>query len=78
MGKYSNDGTEKTSLKILEGIHQRKTSWVSKDISLTNSLFLDNEIQKIQQFRNNEKMINLEARRQEMLKRIQDNFITDF
>lgn len=64
LGKYSNDSTEKTSMKILEGIHQRKTSWVSKEINLTNILFLDNEIEKIQNFRNNEKMMNMEARRQ--------------
>jgi hypothetical protein len=59
LGKYSNDGTEKTSLKILEGIHQRKTSWVSKDINLINTQFLDNEINKILQFKNNEQMMNL-------------------
>jgi hypothetical protein len=59
LGKYSNDGTEKTSLKILEGIHQRKTSWVSKDINLINTQFLDHEINKILQFKNNEQMMNL-------------------
>jgi len=76
---YNNEGsTELPDLKVLSDIHRKKSSWRDVDVVLPDILQFRKEVRKIENFKEDSfQVANVEIRKQEMLKRIQYNFMHD-
>ena len=72
---YGNEGDEKAANKAIEQIHERKTSWVDRDLTVPSQYFFEKEVGIGKRFRNDDVNILMDNKRSEVLRRIQDNFI---
>jgi len=63
---------------VLSDIHRKKSSWRDVDVVLPDILQFRKEVRKIENFKEDSfQVANVEIRKQEMLKRIQYNFMHD-
>ena len=73
--QYNNEGEQKKYDKIIEAMHQRKTNWINNEIVLFEMEVFDKQIEKILSSNTNTVVKNLEQRKQDVLRKIQDNFL---
>jgi hypothetical protein len=75
--EYNSEGDDRKFRKIVEALHERKTNWINNEVTLLSfNLFVD-EIEKIIKVAPNRHVKTLEERKQEVLKKIQEKFISD-
>lgn len=58
-------------------MHERKNSWMDKEIDVTNPQMFIEQIRKIFESNPKEKIKTLEEKKQEVLRKIQDNFMCE-
>jgi hypothetical protein len=75
--EYNNEGEEKKFDKIVEAMHERKTNWINNEIVLFEMSIFDQDIEKILAANPNLAVKSLEQRKQDVLRKIQDNFLCE-
>lgn len=77
MLEYNNEGEEKKFDKIVEAMHERKTNWINNEIILFDMEIFDKHIEKMLSAIPNSAARSLEQRKQDVLRKIQDNFLCE-
>lgn len=75
--EYNNEGEERKLEKIVEAMHERKTNWINNDVSIMQMDSFDREIEKILSVNPSSATKSLEQRKQDVLRKIQDNFLCE-
>ncbi len=58
-------------------MHERKTNWINNEVVLFEMDIFDKQIEKILSVNTNSIAKSLEQRKQDVLKKIQDNFLCE-
>lgn len=74
---YNNEGDTRKLAKFIELMHERKSSWINKNVDIENPNMFLKEIDRILEGTPTAQVKSLEERKQEVLRKIQDNFICD-
>ena len=56
-------------------MHERKANWINNEIVLVDMSTFDHDVEKIISFNPDSAVRSLEQRKQDVLKKIQDNFL---
>lgn len=58
-------------------MHERKANWINNEIVLVDMSTFDRDVEKILSFNPDSAVRSLEQRKQDVLKKIQDNFLCE-
>ena len=75
--EYNNEGGEKRFDKIIENLHERKANWINNEINLVSIDMFDELISKVMEDVPSVAVKSMEQRKQDVLRRIQENFLCD-